>query len=75
MFVDLVSDDGHLVLAGDAEDVLQVLLAVHGPAGVGRVVHHDGRRLVVDELRHVLQVHLPGLLWLCQGRIGTERAG
>ena len=66
VFVDLISDDGHLVSVGNTEDVLKVLLAVHGAAGVGRVVHHDGRRVIVDEFLQVFQVHFPGFLWLCR---------
>ena len=62
MVIDLVSNDRQAVFLGHVEDLTEVLLVVDGAAGVGGVVHQDGRGVVVDEGLHVGDVDFPVVL-------------
>jgi len=50
------------VALGDGDHAEQVLPREDGTARVGRIVHHDCLRPVVDERLHLLKVGLPALL-------------
>ena len=64
VLVYLVGDDGYKIATRYFEDVKQMLLAVNGATRVGRVVDDQRRRVPVDLLLELHQVHFPALVWL-----------
>lgn len=60
--VDLVRNDGQLMLAGNRCNAKQMLCREVGSAGVGRVVDHDGLGVLVHQCVHGLQIAFPGTI-------------
>ena len=62
VLVNLIRDDRDLVLLCDGQDVLQVLHAEHGPAGVAGRVDDDGGSVLIYQGLHLGEVRLPVLV-------------
>mmetsp|Transcript_8193 Transcript_8193/g.26172 ORF Transcript_8193/g.26172 Transcript_8193/m.26172 type:complete len:307 (+) Transcript_8193:1733-2653(+) len=60
--VHLVGDNGQLSTVGNLRDGQQVVLGVHGPARVRRVVHNDGNSVLVNLGVEIFEVDLPPTL-------------